>query len=224
MRPTGWLCRDEAERARLLDMSARLRTAKRWSIALLAIAALVSIPVYGWAMQVPFVVAGVAVAVGELAMARTRRPERSSAAVFLIAQSSIVLAIALANGPRIYALPIFVFPALVVAPQLPRRVVAVGAGLTVLAMVGTALAFMPSAHRGHPAGARPSGRHGVGHRPAGRDDARRRGEVAPGGDRRSAHRPAQPDRPPGTGGGARRTISPGSTRLRSPSSSVTWTT
>ncbi len=145
MRAKGWLCRDEAERARLLDMSARLRTAKRWSIALLGVAALVSIPVYGWAMQLPFIAAGVAVVIGELVMVRMARPERSSVAVFLIAQSSIVLAIALATGPRIYALPIFVFPALVVAPQLPRRVVAVGAGLTVLAMVGTGLVFMPSA-------------------------------------------------------------------------------
>jgi len=145
MKAKGWLCRDEAERARLLDMSARLKPAKRLSIALLGVAAIVSVPVYGWAMQIPFIAAGVAVAVGELVMARIRRPEYSSVAVWLFAQVSIVAAIGLAAGPRIYALPILVFPVLVAAPQLPPRVVAAGTALSVAAMVGTAFVFMPDA-------------------------------------------------------------------------------
>ncbi len=143
METKGWLCRDESERARLLDMAARLRPAKRLSIVLLAIAAGVSVPVYGWAMQIPFLAAGVALAVNQRTMDRMRRPEYASAAVFLFAQAMIVLAIALAAGPRVYAISILVFPVLVVASEHPRRVVAAGTAITVASMVATALLFMP---------------------------------------------------------------------------------
>ena len=58
-----WLCRDDLERARLLDMSVGLRAAKRRSLALLAVAAAVSVPVYGVKMQIPLVLAAIALLV-----------------------------------------------------------------------------------------------------------------------------------------------------------------
>ena len=98
---TSLLCRDASERKRLLDMSRRLRPAKRGSIALLAVAALVSIPVYGWATQVPLLVAAGVLGIVQLRIGRLRRPEYALAAVWVLAQLMIVLAIALANGPRV---------------------------------------------------------------------------------------------------------------------------
>ncbi len=143
MRLSSWLCRDELERARLLDMSAGLRAAKRRSLALLAVAAVVSVPVYGIRMQVPLVLAAIALLVLERRAPTLARPEYVLAGVWVIAQVAIVASIALAGGPRMYMLSILVFPMLIAAPIYPRRVVAVGAVITAAAMIASGFAFMP---------------------------------------------------------------------------------
>ena len=143
MHVSTWLCRDDSERARLLDMSAGVRAAKRRSLALLAVAAAVSVPVYGVKMQVPLVLAAITLLVLERRARALPRPEYALAGVWVIAQLAIVVAIALATGPRMYMLSILVFPMLVAAPIYPRRVVAVGALITAVAMLATGFAFMP---------------------------------------------------------------------------------
>jgi diguanylate cyclase (GGDEF)-like protein len=145
MDATSLLCRDASERERLLDMSRRLRPAKRGSIALLAVAALVSIPVYGWAMPVSVLLAAGALGLVQLRIGRMRRPEYALAWVWLFAQLTIVLAIALADGPRVYLLPILVFPMLVGAAVFPRRVVTLGAAITVALMLAAGFGLMPAA-------------------------------------------------------------------------------
>ncbi len=145
MNAASLLCRDAGERERLLDMSRRLRPAKRRSLALIAVAALVSIPVYGWAMQVPFLFAAAGFAWAQMRIDRLRRPEYALAISWLFAQLAIVVAISLSSGPRIYTLSILVFPMLVAAAVFPRRVVAAGTAVTVALMVGAAFAFMPAA-------------------------------------------------------------------------------
>lgn len=145
MGATNPLCLDAGERERLLDMSRRLRPAKRYAIALLAIAAVVSIPVYGLAMQAPFLLAALVLGLSQLHVDRARRPEYVIEAVWLFAQLSLVLAIALADGPRIYSLPVLVFPMLVAAASFPARLVALGTAITVLLMLFSGLVLMPSA-------------------------------------------------------------------------------
>ena len=126
-------------------MSYRLRPAKRRSLAALAVASVVAIPVYGWVAQVPFALAALALLIAQRQADRVRRPEYVLAGVWVCAQAAIVAAIALSEGPRIYVLPVLVFPMLVAAPVFPRRVVAVGAGLGAATMIATAFAFMPGA-------------------------------------------------------------------------------
>jgi len=139
------LCREVSERKRLLDMNRRLGPAKRGAIALLAVAALVSIPTYGWAMQVPLLLAGGAFGVAEFRIGRLRRPEYALAAGWLFAQLMIVLAIAFAQGPRIYMLSILVFPMLIVASVFPGRVIALGTAITAALIVAAGFALMPAA-------------------------------------------------------------------------------
>ena len=120
---TSFLCRNAGERERLLDMSRRLRPAKRRTMLLLAVASVVSIPVYGWAMQLPLLLVACAFGAVQLRIEHVRRPENVLAGLWLFAQLAIVLAIALAEGPRVYTLSILVFPMLVAAAVFPRRVV-----------------------------------------------------------------------------------------------------
>ena len=150
MDATSLLCRDAGERERLLDMSRRLRPAKRRSMALVAGAALVSIPVYGWAWQVPFLLAAGAFALVQTRIERLRRPEYALAATWLLAQVAITVAILLTPGPRIYTLSILVLPMLLAAAVFPRRIVAVGAAITAALMLAVAIVAVPSAVQAMP--------------------------------------------------------------------------
>ncbi len=112
---------------------------------LLGIAAVVSIPVYGWAMQVPFALAAAALAVVQWRVDRFRRPEYAIAAVWLFTELAMVVAIGLAQGPRIYALPVLMFPMLAAAAIFPRRVVTIGAAISAALMLIAGLTLMPAA-------------------------------------------------------------------------------
>jgi diguanylate cyclase (GGDEF)-like protein len=138
-----WRCRDQLERRRLLDMSRRLRPAKIRSFALLGLAAAVAAPRFGWGMELPLLAAAGLFAASQLLVGRVRRPEDLLAATWFLAVLAIFGAIALAQGPRIYTLPIMIVPTLLAASVFPGRVVAAGAALTIATMVGAAFAFIP---------------------------------------------------------------------------------
>ena len=139
------LCRDAAERLRLLDMTRRLRPARLRSFALLGIAAIVAVPVYGWSV-LAVGVASMAVLLTLPALAeRVRRPEYVLAGAWLLGQLAIFLAIAVAQGPREYTFAVLVVPMLIGASVFPRRVVAWAAVSTAVMMIVAAFAFMPSA-------------------------------------------------------------------------------
>jgi len=140
-----WRCQDQLERRRLFDMSRRLRPAKIRSLALLGVAAAIAEPLDGWAMEIPLLAAAGVFGVSQLLVGRVRRPEDVLAATWLLAVGAMFAAIGLAQGPRIYTLPVLIVPTLIAASVFPRRVVSIGAGLTVAAMAAAAFAFMPAA-------------------------------------------------------------------------------
>jgi diguanylate cyclase (GGDEF)-like protein len=145
MGETSLLSLDASERERMLDMVRRLQLAKRWSMVLLVVAGVVSIPVYGWAMQVPFLLAAVALGVSHSRAEHLRRPEYLLQATWLFAQLAIVAAIALSHGPRVYVISVLVLPMLVTAAVFPGRIVAVGAAITAVLMLAVGVVLMPSA-------------------------------------------------------------------------------
>jgi diguanylate cyclase (GGDEF)-like protein len=136
---------DASERERMLDLVRRLRPAMRWSMVLLVVAAVVSIPVYGWTMQVPFLLAGVAMSVSRSRAERSRRPEFLLEAGWLFALLAIVAGIALSHGPRVYVISVLVLPMLATAAVFPGRIVALGAAITALLMLAVGVMLMPSA-------------------------------------------------------------------------------
>jgi diguanylate cyclase (GGDEF)-like protein len=145
MDDTSLLSLDASERERMLDMVRRLRPAKRWSMMLLVVAAVVSIPVYGWAMLVPLLLAAAVLGVSRPRADRVRRPEYLLEATWLFAQLAIVAGIALSHGPRVYLVSLLVLPMLVTAAVLPGRIVALGTAITALLMLAAGVMLMPSA-------------------------------------------------------------------------------
>ena len=141
---------DASERERLLDMVRRLRPAKRWSMVFLLVAAAVSIPVYGWAMQVPLLLAGGALGVSLARVERVRRPDYLLEVAWLFAQLAIVAAIALSHGPRVYLVSVVALPTLVMAAVFPGRIVALGTAIAALLMLAVGVVLMPSAFAAMP--------------------------------------------------------------------------
>jgi diguanylate cyclase (GGDEF)-like protein len=70
---------------------------------------------------------------------RLDRPEYALGAVWLFAQLITVPAIALASGPRVYMLPMYIFPTLIGCVVFPLRAAVIGTIASVLIMVATGL-------------------------------------------------------------------------------------
>jgi len=138
------LCRGDAERARLLDMSERVRRAERLSLVALAAAGTLCVPIYGSTPLLPLAAAVGAIGVGQAVLTRVRRPENVLMGCWLFAQLMIALAVGLAAGPSLYLLCLFIFPMLLGSAVFPPRAAAAGVVFTGLLM--TATAFIANPH------------------------------------------------------------------------------
>ncbi|MGZ8633308.1 MAG: diguanylate cyclase [Solirubrobacteraceae bacterium] len=106
-------------------------------VALFLVAAVIGIPTYGWLPILPLAVAGLVAALVQRLGARSERPEYLLFAVWLFSQVALTLTFALADGPRMYLLPLFLFPVVLGCVVFPIRGAVLGtmfsAGLMVLA-------------------------------------------------------------------------------------------
>ncbi len=138
------LCRGDAERGRLIDMSRRLSGAKRGATLALAIAVLIGIPTFGFWYGVPLALAGIAFWIGQLRLDYVRRPEYVLAASWVFAQLMFALSIAIAHGPRLYLLPMFLLPLLLWSVAFPPAAAAAAVGISAVVMTVTALLTDPN--------------------------------------------------------------------------------
>src|SRR4051794_18208039 len=134
----AWLCRDDLERARLLDMSRRLRGRFRAGVVLIAFAALAGIPTFGPGPLVPFVVAAAVFAAVDVRLDKFRRPEYAAALNWSVGQLAVTGAVVLAHGPRICLLALYIFPMMLGSVLFPGRVVAAGTVLSLALMIAVA--------------------------------------------------------------------------------------
>src|SRR4051794_27164361 len=117
----GILCRNKSERARLLDMSRRMRGTEVLALAILAAAYAVCVPLYGALPAAPLLLAGLAFWIAQSRLNRLRRPEFLLGGCWLFAQLMISCAVLLASGPSLYLLPLFIFPMLLGSVVFPPR-------------------------------------------------------------------------------------------------------
>jgi hypothetical protein len=115
------LCRSEAERVRLLDMSQRLRAVELGLAATLLVLVGVGIPTFGWLPFAPLALAVATLLFVQVRAAGTRRPEYLFAVAWTVSQLGVALAVGLAGGPRVYLLPLFIFPVELGCVIFPRR-------------------------------------------------------------------------------------------------------
>ncbi len=143
LRAGSLLCRGDAERGRLIDMSRRLSGAKRGATLALAIAVIIGMPTFGFWYSVPLALAGIAFWIGQVRLDYVRRPEYVLAASWVFAQLMFATSVAIAHGPRLYLLPMFLLPLLLWSVAFPPAAAAAAVGISAVVMTVTALLTDP---------------------------------------------------------------------------------
>jgi diguanylate cyclase (GGDEF)-like protein len=135
--PRSWLCPEPADRARALDMEERLRPFRRAAFAVLAAALVITGHWIGWWTLAPLAAAIVGFALVDRQLARTRRPELSIAAAWVLSELAIAGSIALTGGPESPALPWLAIPLVTLPARFNARAVAAGAFLVSVLLLAT---------------------------------------------------------------------------------------
>jgi diguanylate cyclase (GGDEF)-like protein len=141
---SSWLCRDEFDRQRMLDMEERVRPVRRRAAGIMVMAILGLSPWLGW-WPLLFVVSIMGCfTAADLLMPRLGRPEYLMFAAWLASGISIALAVALSGGPGIAALSWLAVPVITLSSRFSMRGVVVG--VCVSLVLALAVAFAVDAH------------------------------------------------------------------------------
>jgi len=143
-------CRDDAERGRLLDLSRRLRRTELLGSLLLMGAALVSVPTFGVVALLPPIPVIALFWYLQSRIDRFRRPELVLVACVALVQCGLAATAALAEGPRVYLLPLLLLPLLLSCASLPARMAVVLTIFSAVLMVAVAIGFDSSEVRAMP--------------------------------------------------------------------------
>jgi diguanylate cyclase (GGDEF)-like protein len=146
-----WLCPTEFDRARMLDMEERLQTARGVMFGALGIGFAIAIPWVGW-VPVGLVVVQVAVyALVRPVIAASERPEYPIAAIVVLAQVLIAVAVAVTGGPESPVLPVFLLGIVGLPVRFgTTRVVAAGLVITEVLIFAATLLVDPAGFADNP--------------------------------------------------------------------------
>jgi diguanylate cyclase (GGDEF)-like protein len=139
-----WLCRDDFDRERLLDMEERVRPARQKTFAILTVALVATGPWLGWWPLLCLVPAAGCFVIADHLMPRARRPEYVMFAAWVISELVIAGAVSLNGGPRVPTLSWLAIPAITLSSRFSMRGVVVGVGISMMLVV--VVAFGVDAH------------------------------------------------------------------------------
>ncbi|HEY4916057.1 MAG TPA: hypothetical protein VIH92_04070, partial [Solirubrobacteraceae bacterium] len=124
--PISWLCHDDFDRQRMLEMEERIRPVRRRAAIIMALAILAASPWLGW-WPLGFVVmimGGFAAA--DLMMPKLARPELLMFGAWVGSVLTIAIAVALSGPHGTGALPLLAIPVLTLSSRFSTRGVIVG--------------------------------------------------------------------------------------------------
>jgi diguanylate cyclase (GGDEF)-like protein len=136
---SSWLCSDDLDRERMLDMDERIRPARLKTFAILAVVIASSAPWTGWWPLLFIVPAGAFFAAADRITLRVDRPELLMFAAWICSELTIAGAVALAGGTRIVALSWLAIPVMTLSARFSMR--GVVAGLLIAVALVLAVAF-----------------------------------------------------------------------------------
>src|SRR3954452_2353043 len=124
----GWLCPTDAHRDRMLDMSPRVRRARKIAMAAMGVGIIAASPVVGWVLAPMFVIAGVAMVTLDRRTPGMARPERAIARTFALMVVLTAGSAVLTGGAVSPVLPLLVIPVGLASARFRGPVVWPGAG------------------------------------------------------------------------------------------------
>src|SRR6476660_7092025 len=117
----SWLCRDDFDRERMLDMEARVVSARRKTFAILTVAIAAVGPWLGWWPLLFLLPAGGFFAAADALMPRVQRPELLMFTAWIGSEVTIAGAVWLEGGPRVASLSWLAIPVITLSTRFSMR-------------------------------------------------------------------------------------------------------
>ena len=146
-----WLCPTELDRARLLDMEARIARPRALMYAALAVGMASTIPWIGWWPMIPLTLQLAIYAALRPRIVRSARPEYVVAATVVSSQLLLGAGIALSGGPRSPGIALMLLPLVTLPARFSAHGVWTGLGLAVVVLLGSTVAVDPAGYAANPA-------------------------------------------------------------------------
>jgi diguanylate cyclase (GGDEF)-like protein len=147
---TSWLCRDDFDRQRLLDMEERVRPARQKTFGILTLALVATGPWLGWWPLVCLVPGAGCFAVADHLMRRAARPEYVMFAAWVASELVIAGAVSLNGGPTVPTLSWLAIPVITLSSRFSLRGVGVGVACSMLLVLAVAFGVNPHAVTANP--------------------------------------------------------------------------
>jgi diguanylate cyclase (GGDEF)-like protein len=135
---TSWLCRDDFDRERMLDMEERVRPVRRRAFAILAVAIAAASPWLGWWPLLFLIPAALFFSCADTLMPRMSRPEFLMFGAWIGSEITIAGAVTLEGGPKVVALSWLAIPVITLSSRFSMRGVAAGVAIAILLALAVA--------------------------------------------------------------------------------------
>ncbi|HEY7266287.1 MAG TPA: GGDEF domain-containing protein [Solirubrobacterales bacterium] len=139
----SWLCRDDFDRERLLDMEERIKPVRALAMGILALALIVGGPWIGWWTLIPLAAAAGFFVVADARLERSKRPENLMFAAWVGSEVMIAAAVGLSGGPEIATLSWLAIPVVTLSARFSLRGVVTGVAIAIALLL--AVAFISDA-------------------------------------------------------------------------------
>ena len=123
---SSWLCREDFDRERLLDMDERVRSVRRKTLVILAVAIAAGAPWLGWWPLLFLIPAAVFFGAADTLTTRVSRPEYLMFGAWIGSEITIAGAVSLAGRPGVAALSWLAIPVITLSSRFPMRGVVAG--------------------------------------------------------------------------------------------------
>jgi diguanylate cyclase (GGDEF)-like protein len=144
IRDGSWLCPTEIDRARVVDNSRRVRSARLFGAAVIGLALIALVPYLGAWPLVFLAASGVNLVALDPVMARISRPELAVAATLILTELMIAGAVATTGAGTSPLVPWLAVPIGMSAARFRLRVVLAGVGIGLVVMAACTLAVDPA--------------------------------------------------------------------------------
>jgi diguanylate cyclase (GGDEF)-like protein len=134
----SWLCRDEFDRERMLDMEERVRPVRQRALAILGVALIASGPWLGWWPALFLIPAAIFFGLADLLMPRVAKPELLMFGAWIASGLVIGGAVALSGGASQPTLAWMAIPVITLSSRFPMRGVVVGVIVNVAILLAVA--------------------------------------------------------------------------------------